>query len=241
MTEPQPPADLEVLLPVYNEAGSIAATLREIFAAVSAVARMRFIICEDGSRDGTRQILAGLSGEIPMQLIVGDARKGYSQAVRDGMQAARAPYVLCLDSDGQCDPHDFAQFWTVREAADVVIGRRVRRADPWLRRAASRFFYFFYQLLYRVPVHDPSCPFLLARKEVVERVGPQAVEMQQGFWWEFVARAHRRGFSMIELPVRHRTRAAGSTQIYKLGKMPGIGYRHFRALLKIRLESKGRS
>jgi hypothetical protein len=64
--------------------------------------------------------------------------------------------------------------------------------------------------------------------------------MQQGFWWEFVARVHRCGFSIIELPITHRLRAGGATQIYKLRKMPGIGYRHFRALLKIWLEPKGR-
>lgn len=240
MIYPQSPVELDVLLPVYNEAESIEATLRDIFAVISGVTAMRFIVCEDGSRDGTKQILTRLSDELPMLPILSDARKGYSKAVRDGMQAATAPYLLCLDSDGQCDPNDFAKFWKVRNDADVVIGWRVDRADTLLRRVLSRFFYFFYQLLYRVPVHDPSCPFILAKKAVVESVGPRVVEMQQGFWWEFVARVHRQGFSIIELPITHRLRAGGATQIYKLSKMPGIGYRHFRALLKIWLEPKGR-
>ncbi len=239
MTQP-PPVELEVLLPVYNEADSIEATLRDILTVITAVVEMRFIICEDGSRDGTKEILTRLSREAPMTLILSDARKGYSKAVRDGMQAVTAPYLLCLDSDGQCDPKDFSQFWTARNDADVVIGWRVDRADTLLRRVLSRFFYFFYQILYRVPVHDPSCPFILARKAVVETVGPRVVEMEQGFWWEFVARVHRRGFSIIELPIVHRIRAGGATQIYKLRKMPGIGYRHFRALLKIWLEPKSR-
>jgi len=81
---------------------------------------------------------------------------------------------------------------------------------------------------------------MLARKEVIERVGPHVVEMQQGFWWEFVARAHRRGFSIIELPINHRARASGSTQVFKFSKMPGIGYNQFCALLKIWLEPKDR-
>jgi dolichol-phosphate mannosyltransferase len=233
------PIELEILLPVYNEAESIEATLRDIYAVVSSVAAMRFIICEDGSRDGTKEILTRLSGELPMNLMLSDARKGYSKAVRDGMHAAAAPYLLCLDSDGQCDPRDFPRFWEARDQADVVIGWRVDRADTLLRRVLSRFFYFFYQMLYRVPVHDPSCPFILAKKAVVEAIGPRVVEMQQGFWWEFVARVHRRGFSIKELPIAHRVRAGGTTQIYKLRKMPAIGYRHFRALLKIWLEPKG--
>jgi hypothetical protein len=58
-------------------------------------------------------------------------------------------------------------------------------------------------------------------------------EMEQGFWWEYVARIYRRGYSIREFPVHHRERAAGMTQVYRLKKLPGIGYRHFRALLRI--------
>jgi hypothetical protein len=57
--------------------------------------------------------------------------------------------------------------------------------------------------------------------------------MQQGFWWEYVARVHRRGFSIRELPVHHRLRSAGTTQVHKLRKLPGIGWRHVLALFRI--------
>ena len=57
--------------------------------------------------------------------------------------------------------------------------------------------------------------------------------MQQGFRWEFVARIHRSGYSLVELPVNHRLRTAGQTQIYRLRKLPGIGFRHAIALAKI--------
>lgn len=138
-----------------------------------------------------------------------------------------------LDSDGQCDPRDFPRFWTERERSDVVIGHRVNRQDTTLRRAMSRSFYLVYKLLYRVPVHDPSCPYVLARHDVIAAIAPDMREMQQGYWWEFVARVHRRGYSILELPVNHRLRAAGETQIYRLGKLPGIGFRHAVALGKI--------
>ena len=166
----QQPVELEVLLPVHNEAATICATIREIYEEFSAEVRMRFIVCEDGSQDGTQAILTRLSSEIPMVLSLSDARKGYSRAVRDGMRALQAPYLLCLDSDGQCDPGDFWKFWdALRHDADVVIGWRVNRADTPLRRSLSRFFYLLYQAMFRVPVHDPSCPYVLARKELIER------------------------------------------------------------------------
>ncbi len=233
MTNSQQPFELEILLPVHNEAQTIEATIREIYEELSPQVRMRFIVCEDGSSDASKEILRRLSHSIPMNLSLSDARKGYSRAVRDGMQALQAPYLLCLDSDGQCDPKDFWNFWNARNDADVLLGWRVDRADTPLRRRCSRLFYLLYQTVLHVPVHDPSCPFILARKEVIQRLLPELGAMQQGFWWEFVARVYRRGYGLKEIPVHHRPRAGGVTQVYKYRKMPGIFIRHFFALFKI--------
>jgi glycosyltransferase involved in cell wall biosynthesis len=233
--------ELEILLPVHNEADSIAATVREIYDVLSPQVSLRFIICEDGSKDNTKEILRELSKSLPMNLILSDERKGYSKAVKDGMRALEAPYLLCLDSDGQCDPKDFERFWKVREATDVVLGWRVNRADNPMRKAMSGTFYRIYQLLYGVPVHDPSCPYVLVKKAVVKQLVDELGAMQQGFWWEFVARVHRHGFSIRELPVNHRLRSAGTTQVYKLRKLPGIGWRHFIALFQIWSQTRQRT
>jgi hypothetical protein len=78
-------------------------------------------------------------------------------------------------------------------------------------------------------------------KKVVDQLVGELGAMQQGFWWEFVARVHRRGFSIQELPVNHRLRSAGTTQVYKLRKLPGIGWRHFLALFKIWSQTRTRA
>jgi len=230
--------ELEILLPVHNEADSIEATVREIYDELSPQVALRFLICEDGSKDKTKEILRHLAQSLPMNLILSEERKGYSRAVIDGMRALEAPYLLCLDSDGQCDAKDFPRFWKVRADSDLVLGWRVIRADNPFRKAMSRTFYGIYQLLYRVPVHDPSCPYVLVRKAVVDQLVDELGAMQQGFWWEFVARVHRHGFSIQELPVNHRLRSAGTTQVYKFRKLPGIGWRHFIALIKIWFETR---
>lgn len=229
---------LEVLLPVHNEAESIERTLHEIFDAVSPQAPLRFIICEDGSVDDTQNVLVRLNALLPINLIMSEERKGYSRAVIDGMKSLEADYLLCLDSDGQCDPGDFGKFWEARDRQDVAIGWRIKRADSMLRRGLSRVFHLVYQLFYRVPVHDPSCPFVLANKKVIESIVSELGEMREGFWWEFTARVYRRGFSVREIPVNHRGRSAGQTQVYRLSRMPGIGYRHFLALFKIWLQTR---
>ena len=80
---------------------------------------------------------------------------------------------------------------------------------------------------------DPSGPFVLARKQVIESVVSELGEMKQGFWWEFTARVYGRGFSVREIPVNHRGRAAGQTQVHQLGRLPGIGLPHCVELFRI--------
>ena len=92
--------DLEVLLPVHNEGECIRQVLDELHAEFSKQVNVRFIVSEDGSKDNTRDVLSEAAKSIPMQLIMGPERKGYSKAVMDGMALLEAPYILCLDSDG---------------------------------------------------------------------------------------------------------------------------------------------
>jgi glycosyltransferase involved in cell wall biosynthesis len=225
--------EVEVLLPVHNEGESIEATIRGMFADLSRVARTGFIVCEDGSRDNSKQVLRDLARQLPIRLNMSDDRKGYSKAMREGMDMLEADFLLCLDSDGQCDPRDFDGFWKVRDSADVVLGWRTHRADPLVRRIFSRFFFLFYQAVFHAPVHDPSCPYVLIRKPVAKMLAQELGSMKEGLWWEFVARAHRRGFTIRELPVHHQLRSAGVTQVYKWRKMPAIFFRHLAALWTI--------
>jgi hypothetical protein len=149
------------------------------------------------------------------------------------MAMTEAPYLLCLDSDGQCDPRDFASFWAVRDTADVIIGHRVDRADTLLRRTLSRSFYLIYQSVFRTPVHDPSCPYVLFKREYAHQISSELGHMVEGFWWEFVARTHRHGFVLRELPIHHQLRVEGVTQVFKMRKMPTIFFRHVWAIFTV--------
>lgn len=230
------PAELEILLPVHNEGTSIEQTLREIHSEIGGTLSMRFVVCEDGSSDDTTDVLRRLEGSLPIVLLTTEQRKGYSQAVIDGMRAATAPYLLCLDSDGQCDPRDFWSFWERRERADVIVGYRDPRRDHLSRVAMSNAFQVIYRVVLGVRLADPSCPYVLMPSTVREELLPALGAMEEGFWWEFSARAHRRGLNVVELPVHHRPRLAGQTQIYRLRKLPLIAYRHVTAMFRLRRE-----
>jgi glycosyltransferase involved in cell wall biosynthesis len=227
---------VSVILPVHNEADSIEAVVREIYDELSPRVDVHFVICEDGSRDGTKEVLTALAAELPMTLEMSDGRKGYSQAVLDGLRLVKTPYFLCLDSDGQCDPSDFWALWERRDAADVVIGNRVDRQDTWQRRTQSRAFRAVFRAFFSVRLNDPSCPFVLGRPTVVECLPADHPVLDQGFWWEFVARVSGHALRIEEVPVRHRVRAAGTTKVYTWKTIPGIARSHLAGLARIRRE-----
>ena len=230
----------DVVSPVHNEGASIASTLREFRSRVAEIDGfdLRFVICEDGSTDDSVAVLRALEKEMPLTLISGGARKGYSQAVVDGFRASTADVVGFIDSDGQCAPEDFARLAAELSAdCDMVLGYRSPRADHWSRLAMSGAFRLVYERLFPVRVNDPSCPYLLVRRPLLDRIlsGDLPV-LAQGFWWEFLARAEAHGARIREVSVQHRVRASGVTQVYRPSKVPGIAYSHLNGLLRLRRE-----
>ena len=221
---------IDVVLPVHNEGASIAATLREFHskAAQEDGIPIRFVICEDGSSDDTVPVLQALSHELPIKLISDPVRKGYSRAVIDGLRVTETDWVACIDSDGQCDPADFAALAAARHGHDMIVGK-----------AMSGAFGFVYRRLFDVRLRDPSCPYVL-----VSRAGLRAILagnvgiLEQGFWWEFAARATSLGLRIGEVPVRHRPRSSGTTRVYRLAAIPRIAAKHLSGLGKLRRELK---
>jgi dolichol-phosphate mannosyltransferase len=227
---------IEIVLPAHNEAQSIANTIEE-FQRVSAAAGLvvSFRVCEDGSTDGTAQVLRDLASRVPLVLDSVAERRGYSRAALAGLRASEGEIVGFIDSDGQCDPHDLPALMAALDGVDLVVGYRSPRVDPFIRRVMSLAFRMAFERAFPVRRHDPSCPYMLIRRTSLDRVlaGHPGI-MLQGFWWEFSARAQAAGLTVREVPVHHRARATGQTQVYRVSKVPGIAWRHLLALRHLR-------
>lgn len=236
---------IDIVLPVHNEAESIGPTLEEFYGVVCAGNKIdiRFIVCEDGSSDNTVEVLQKLSGSLPILLLSDTKRKGYSRAVIDGFKASESDLVGFIDSDGQCDPADFPAFIAEheKEPLDLVFGYRNPRQDHWVRIAMSKLFGLVYRSMFKIPMRDPSCPYLVVRQSALREIlrGDLGI-LKQGFWWEFVARSVAAGLRIKEIPVAHRVRAAGETQVYRPAKVPRIAFEHLRGLAKLRRELHAR-
>jgi len=230
---------IDVVLPVHNEGASISGTLQEFYRVVMLEGKqpIRFVVCEDGSRDDTVSVLRELATQLPIKLISDPVRKGYSRAVIDGFRGTTSEWIGFIDSDGQCDPADMLRLATLRKGADLVMGWRNPRSDPLIRRAMSGSFKLVYRLFFAVNVRDPSCPYLLINRAGLEKVLSGNVgTLKQGFWWEFLARAGGANLRIVETPVRHRARFAGVTQIYRPASVPRIAFEHLIGLYRLRRE-----
>lgn len=224
---------LDVVLPVYNEEKSLETVLWELYREIYPKVPMRFIISEDGSTDRSKVILRALRHKLPITLLTHPTRRGYSYAMKHGLQKARAPYVLCIDSDGQYDPKDFWKLWNARQKYDIVVGYRKPRVDSWMRLLMSRVSYLCFRPFFPKNIHDPSCSFVLFRQEVAQVLHPVLGLTNQGFWWEFMVRAAQFKLRMSERVVRHRARFAGNTKIYSFVYLPKIVLRHVVAMVRV--------
>lgn len=237
---PYPP--VEVVMPAHNEGASIGETIREFHqtAAERLGIPVRFVISEDGSIDDTCAVVRDIARDLPIRLLTYPERKGYSRAAVDGLRNTTEDVVCFVDSDGQCDPADLPRLLDRLEGNDLVVGFRHPRRDPVFRLVISRAFGTVYRALFPVRLRDPSCPYLVIRRQALDRVltGSPGV-LKQGFWWEFNARAAAHHLRVAQVPVRHRERSAGQTQVYRVGKIPRIAYEHLLGLFALRQELRG--
>jgi len=230
---PEDGPQLTVFLPVYNEAKSITGVLQGFYEEVTRPLGARLLVCEDGSSDGSPEVLEQLSHQIPMQLVTSRVRKGYGGAMRDGLRLATTPLVFIADSDGQYAPSEFWKIWNAAGGYDMIIGRKVVRQERFYRAFLSRGFHVLIKGLTNVPLHDMDCGFRLARRELVAEVLPEVRSLRYSFLAEFSIIAYRKGFRILEVPVLHRPRITGTTSIYSWNRLPWIILSQVLGLLRL--------
>lgn len=225
--------DIQIVMPAHNEADCVASVITEIYRELTPHLRVEFIVCEDGSTDGTKEILRDLSQSIPMRLIMDEKRKGYSRAIIDGLKASTADFVLCLESDGQYSPRDFWQFYRHGEDYDISVGWRKPRMDTFARKLMSASFGCVFRALFRCPLHDPSCAFMLIQRHVIDSIVGEMGLLMEGFQREFIVHAQCRALRIREIPVHHRPRQSGGTKAFPLRRIPRSAISNLAGLFRL--------
>jgi len=229
-------AEISLLLPVHNEAETIEKTILEFYNEIGTKIPLEIIIAEDGSTDGTKDILRRLGEKVPMKLILGEHRKGYMGGVKDGLRQVATDYVFFVDSDGQHIASDFWKLYKMKDSCDMIVGRKIKRSDPLHRILISKVFHSIISYMFQLPLRDPDTAYRLIRKEVLDKVTEEVGLLKYSFWTEFTVRAFRKGFRVAEVPVVHKKRQNGDTHLYSFGKLPRIILLQLSGLFLLRRE-----
>ena len=205
---------LSIVLPAYNEEGNIERVVRDSAAAAADLAPpYEVVVVDDGSRDRTGEILARLSGEMGARLRVvrHPANEGYGAALRDGFRATTGDLVFYTDSDNQFDLRELADILPLMKDVDAVLGYRVGRQDPWMRRAVSGGFNRLSSAALGMNVRDLNCSFKLFRGDLIRALPIESTDFFVDT--EIVARLHRAGWRYVQRGVRHYPRTAGRSTV----------------------------
>ncbi|MBI1797153.1 MAG: glycosyltransferase family 2 protein [Candidatus Eisenbacteria bacterium] len=201
---------ISVVVPAYNEAESLPELHRELVAALEALGRTwEIVYVDDGSRDGSDEVLARLAAsDRRVRGAVLRRNFGKSAALATGFKLARGDWVATLDADLQDDPAELPRLIAALEGGyDLVSGWKQQRQDPITKTLPSRFFNAVTSAVAGLKLHDYNCGFKLYRREVTE-----AIEVYGEFHRFMPALAHWRGFRVGEVPVRHRPRRFGRSK-----------------------------
>jgi glycosyltransferase involved in cell wall biosynthesis len=201
---------LSVVVPAWNEAESLPALQAELKAALDALGRTwEVLYVDDGSRDGTDEVIARLAAaDARVRGAVLQRNFGKSAALATGFRLARGEWVATLDADLQDDPAELPRLVAALEdGLDLVSGWKQDRQDPITKTLPSRLFNAVTSAVAGLKLHDYNCGFKLYRRSVTD-----AVEIYGEFHRFVPALAHWRGFRVGEVPVRHRARRFGRSK-----------------------------
>ncbi|WP_169542274.1 glycosyltransferase family 2 protein [Solirubrobacter soli] len=223
---------VSVVLPAFNEAPNIARAIHAARRAASAnAADHQIVVVDDGSTDGTRQIVTDLARSIPtIRLVEHERNRGYGAAVNSGIRATTQPWVLLTDADLQFDLDELSSFVALADEADVIVGRRVQRRDPLYRRLNAAGWNRLVRAAFGVDVRDIDCAFKLVNRDLLVRMPLRSTGALIST--ELLVRAVAGGASVRELEVTHRPRIAGRSS----GANPLVIVRAFRELSQLRRE-----
>jgi len=198
---------LSVVIPVFNEVKNIEEILKRVKSTKLA---WEILVIDDGSQDGTRDLLKKLDGKTGIRVILHDKNQGKGAAVRTGLQAARGDIILIQDADLEYNPHDYPVLLEpIKDGtADVVYGSRFlggpRRVTMFWHMIANIMLTFMTNILYDTILSDMETGYKVFRREVID--GMTLHSNRFDFEPEFTAKILKRSYRIYEVPISFNPR-----------------------------------
>jgi glycosyltransferase involved in cell wall biosynthesis len=198
---------LSVIVPVFDERNTVVEIVRRM-RAVDLPVELEIVIVDDGSTDGTRDVLRQL-GDSTVRVISHDVNRGKGAAIRSGLAHVSGDLVLVQDADLEYDPEDWPKLLTpiLRGKARVVYGSRFtgeRRNMLFLHWVGNRFLSLVTNVLYNTTLSDMETCYKLFDRALLDSITLRAQRFE--FEPEVTAKILRRGIRIYEVPISYTGR-----------------------------------
>lgn len=201
---------ISVVVPLFNEEESLVELYEQLSKAVCSLEKpIEFLFVDDGSTDGSMQVLTELHKKDPQVRVVQFRRNyGKSAALGLGFKEARGELIVTLDADLQDEPHEIPKLVKkLEEGFDLVSGWKKIRNDPFIKKNTSKLFNFVTRKMTGLRIHDMNCGLKVYRREVTDTVNVY------GQLHRFLpVLAQWQGFKVGEVVVKHSPRKYGKTK-----------------------------
>lgn len=208
MSTPAAAPGLSLVVPVHNEEGNLRPLWAEIQALLAGLdTQAEVIFVNDGSTDGSSRILDELRGDdARIRVLDHDRNHGLTAALDCGFHHAKGDVIGMMDADLQNPPGEIAKLLERLPDADMVIGWRRDRDDPWLKRISSKLANGYRNRRTHEHVHDTGCGLKVFKREVFARI-----KLYDGMHRFLPTLARMEGFRVDEVVVAHRPRKSGQS------------------------------
>jgi len=219
--------EISVVVPVYNEEENLPILIPKLVEVLKSLrSPYEMIFVDDGSSDGSRQVLKEWTVLYPSIRILGlKENRGLSTALVAGMREARGEKIVTLDSDLQNDPADIPKLLGYLDQYDMATGWRQKREDPWLKRISSKIANFIRNRLSGEKIQDSACTLRAFKKECI-----QDMPVFNGMHRFLSTLVRMQGYRTVEVPVFHHPRRFGKSKYNIRNRM----VRSFIDLLAVR-------
>jgi glycosyltransferase involved in cell wall biosynthesis len=208
---------ISAFFPCYNDEATIASMVDLVVATMErAGVEAEVIVIDDGSTDGSAQVLKELAERQPLlRVVTHRENQGYGGALLSGFAAATKEWVFYTDGDAQFDPTELALLVPrASDDVDVVQGYKIRRADGIVRTVVGRVYHRVVAIAFGLHIRDTDCDFRLIRRSKLDEV--ELVHTTGVICVELVRKLQDAGARFTEVGVHHYRRVHGQSEFFKL-------------------------